>query len=106
MLFRSASARESWADRVMRLEKREVEVKEQEEKMHGDVERFMRDQEELASREKAAQEALQTASRMQADAGARRKRSSSSRWSSIRGSGPSEKRPGATRWSSRSERSP
>src|SRR5207249_7324296 len=43
----SSSQRESWAVRIMRLERREIEVKDQEEKIRQDDERFTRTEEEL-----------------------------------------------------------
>ena len=64
----AASARESWADRLMRVERREIEVKEQEETIHKDIERLTGDREEVTRREKAAAEALRTASQMRTGA--------------------------------------
>lgn len=64
----AVSVRESWADRVMRLERREIEVKDQEEKVREDVELVARNREELIHREQAAQEALQSGSEMKAEA--------------------------------------
>ena len=64
----SASQREAWAARVMRLERREIDVKDQEEKARQDVEWITRNQEEIGGREKAAQEALQSGSTLKAEA--------------------------------------
>jgi len=58
----SVSQREAWAARVMRLERREIEVKDQEEKVHQDVEWIAQNEEEVTRREKAAQEASRSAS--------------------------------------------
>ncbi len=64
----SSSQRESWAVRIMRLERREIEVKDQEEKIRQDDERFTRTEEELGRREKAVEEASQSATLRKAEA--------------------------------------
>lgn len=64
----AASARESWADRVMRLERREIEVEDQEAKVRDDVELVARNRDELIRREQAAQEAKKFGSEMKAEA--------------------------------------
>src|SRR5207244_4442310 len=49
----AASARASWADRVMRIEAREVDLEEKEEKVRTDVDWVARSDEDLKRREKA-----------------------------------------------------
>src|SRR5438445_45092 len=64
----SVSQREAWAARVMRLERREIDVKDQEEKVHTDVEWVAQNEEEVTRREKAAQEASRSASLLKEEA--------------------------------------
>ncbi len=64
----SVSQREAWAARVMRLERREIDVKDQEEKVHQDVEWVAQNEEEVTRREKTAQEASRSASLLKEEA--------------------------------------
>src|SRR6059036_2561062 len=64
----AASARASWADRVMRIEAREVDVEEKEEKVRTDIDWVARSDEDLKRREKAAEEAGRSAAQVQASA--------------------------------------
>src|SRR5207244_8772063 len=62
----AASARASWADRVMRIEAREVDLEEKEEKVRTDVDWVARSDEDLKRREKAVEEAGRSAAQVQA----------------------------------------
>src|SRR5216117_44058 len=64
----AASARASWADRVMRIEAREVDAEEKEEKVRTDVDWIARSEEDLKRREKAVEEAGLSAAQMKATA--------------------------------------
>jgi chromosome segregation ATPase/regulation of enolase protein 1 (concanavalin A-like superfamily) len=64
----AAAARDSWADRVMRLERRETKALEQEEKIRTDLDWITQNKEELIRRESTVQEASQGAAQMKAEA--------------------------------------
>src|SRR5207247_10672954 len=64
----AASARASWADRVMRIEAREVDAEEKEEKVRTDVDWIARSEEDLKRREKADEEAGRAAAKMKGSA--------------------------------------
>ena len=60
----TSTMRASWADRVMRIEAREVDVEEREERIRGDTDRIAGTEEELKRRETATEEAARIASEM------------------------------------------
>src|SRR5207244_7435095 len=64
----AARARASWAERVMRIEAREVDLEEKEEKVRTDVDWVARSDEDLKRREKAVEEAGRSAAQVQASA--------------------------------------
>src|SRR2546428_817387 len=64
----AASARAAWADRMMRIEAREVDLEEKEEKVRTDVDWVARSDEDLKRREKAVEDAGQTAAQAKANA--------------------------------------
>lgn len=57
----TSDLRESWAGRMMRLQQREEEVADREEKTQADVEWVARNEEDLKRREKAAEDAVKAA---------------------------------------------
>ncbi len=64
----SSTMRASWADRVMRIEAREVDLEEGEERVRGGTDRIARTEEELKRRETATEEAARVASEMKGEA--------------------------------------
>ena len=63
----AAAARDSWSDRVMRVERREAKAAEQEEKVRADLEWVAQNKEELTRREAAVQEASRQAAQLKAE---------------------------------------
>jgi len=64
----AASARASWADRVMRIEAREVDLEDKEEKVRSDVDWIARSDEDLKRREKALEETSRSVAQVKATA--------------------------------------
>ncbi len=62
-----AEVRESWAGRMLRVEQREAELEERETKVQGDVEWVARNGDEIAKRQKTAEETLKAANALKAE---------------------------------------